>query len=333
MDEQGFRQHLQARRLPEDHIAAQIDAVARFARHLATLSPPQSPEQADAQTALAYAELLIAEGGDTYDSLLALARYGRFVRNDALFVTTLQLLDGAEALDGMARRVAEVLGQDARNEIFPAAMPPLGTSSWERARITREVMARLASRMDDEACRAIFADSFRDLPESYFVPDRERYLEIGDFDRFLEVKRQEFIAQLEQHRDEHSLFFDQEITAEVVDLVRGDPEISQGVRRGNVLYVTKIPYRTKEYLAETDPQQRRYHYCHCPWARESLRQAEGPVPATFCRCSAGYHKKPWEVIFGQPLAADVLESVLQGDLRCRFAIHLPPGALGTAAGA
>jgi hypothetical protein len=74
-------------------------------------------------------------------------------------------------------------------------------------------------------------------------------------------------------------------------------------------------------------------YCHCPWARESLRQAEGPVPAAFCRCSAGYHKKPWEVIFGQPLEADVLESVLQGDLRCRFAIHLPPGGPAVAADA
>jgi hypothetical protein len=99
------------------------------------------------------------------------------------------------------------------------------------------------------------------------------------------------------------------------------------VRRGNVLYVTKIPYRTREYLAATDALQKRYLYCHCPWARESLRQPDGPVPAILCRCSAGFHKKPWEIIFEQHLEADVLESVLLGDERCRFAIHLPPGAL------
>jgi hypothetical protein len=52
-------------------------------------------------------------------------------------------------------------------------------------------------------------------------------------------------------------------------------------------------------------------------------QVEGPVSAQFCRCSAGFHKKPWEVIFDQKLEAEVLESVLQGDMRCRFAIHLP----------
>jgi hypothetical protein len=328
MDETGFRQHLLARGLSEDEISGQIDAVARFAQHLYTLSPPQNPENVDAQATQGYVNLLIAEGGNSYQYLLALARYGRHVRNHTLFVAILQLLDGAEALEGMARRVGEVLGEEARDEVFPAPLPPLGLSSWEKAHVTRAVMQRLEPRLDAGTCRDVFADSFRDLPESMFLEDRQRYHDLGDFDRFLEIKRQEFIAHLQKLRDEGALFFDQEITDAVIDFVRQDPEISQGVRRGNVLYVTKIPYRTKEYLAEADPQRKRTLYCHCPWARESLRQAEGPVPATFCRCSAGFHKKPWEVIFEQPLEADVLESVLQGDQRCRFAVHLPPGALG-----
>jgi len=328
MDEEGFRQHLLARGLPEDEIAGQIDAIGRCARHLGTLSPPQTLETVDAQATQAYVDLLIAESANSYACLLALARYGRFVRNYALFVAILQLLDGAEALEGMARRVGEVLGEEVRDEILPTAMPPLGLSSWEKAHVTRAVMQRLEQRIDAEACRAIFSDSFRDLPESWYGQDRQRYREIGDFDRFLEIKRQELIAELVKIRDEGGLYFDQEITDEVVAFVRDDPEISQGVRRGNVLYVTKIPYRAKDYLAATDPQQKRILYCHCPWARESLRQPEGPVSATFCRCSAGFHKKPWELIFEQPLEADVLESVLGGDLRCRFAIHLPPEALG-----
>ena len=108
---------------------------------------------------------------------------------------------------------------------------------------------------------------------------------------------------------ERRLFFSQEITPEVVEFVRGDPEISQGVREGSILYVTKIPYMTKEYLAETDPQMKRYYACHCPWARKLLQAGEKTVSARFCQCSAGFHKKSWEVIFGQPLHADVLESL------------------------
>ncbi len=166
-------------------------------------------------------------------------------------------------------------------------------------------------------------DSFRDLQDATYLGDKQQYAEIGNFDIYLETKRREFIAQLEQIRDEGGLYFSQEITDEVVEFVRNDPEISQGVRVGKILYVTKIPYMAKEYLKETDPQRKRYFACHCPWARESLMQAEGPVAAQFCRCSAGFHKKPWEVIFDQKLEAEVLESVLQGDMRCRFAIHLP----------
>jgi len=332
MDEQGFRAYLLSRGLPDEQIPQQIEAMARFVQHLGTLSPPQTPENVDAQATLDYADLLIAENSNPYDCLLALARYGRFVRNDALFVMVLGLLDGAEVLERMAARVDQVLGEDVRAEILPAALSGLGTSNWEKANVIRAVMQRLEQRIDDEIRRAIFADCFRDLPESFFLQDRERYHEIGDLDRFLEIKRQELVAQLEAIRDEGGLFFDQPISDEVVDLVRGDPEIAFGVRHEDVLYVTKIPYRAKEWLAATDPQQKRYLYCHCPWARESLRQPEGPIPATFCRCSAGYHKKPWEVILGQPLEADVLESVLQGDERCRFAIHLPPGAPGIEAG-
>jgi hypothetical protein len=328
MDGAGFREYLLGRGVQEDEVPHQLDAIRRFARHLGSLSPPQALESVDAQATLAYVEQLIAEGANSYTNLLALARYGRFVRNDALFVTILELLDGAEALETMAHRVGEVLGEAVRDQIFPAALPPLGLPSWEKASLTRAVLQRLERWLSPEICRAIFRDSFRDLPESFYLHDRQRYRALGDFDCFLEIKRQEFIAELEKCRDEGPLFFGQTITHDVVEYVRGDPEISQGVRRGNVLYVVKIPYRTQEYLAATDPQQKRYLYCHCPWARESLRQPEGPVPATLCRCSAGFHKKPWEVIFEQPLEADVLESVLRGDGRCRFAIHLPPGALG-----
>ena len=95
------------------------------------------------------------------------------------------------------------------------------------------------------------------------------------------------------------------------------------MRVGNVLYEAKIPYMAREYLAETDAQLRVTYYCHCPWARESLHQDEAKVSATFCNCSAAFHRKPYEVIFGRKLEVEVLETVLAGDPWCRFAIHLP----------
>jgi len=64
-----------------------------------------------------------------------------------------------------------------------------------------------------------------------------------------------------------------------------------------------------------------------PWAKESLRHGALTVAPMWCQCSAGFHKRPFEVIFGQPIHAEVLQNVLQGDPVCRFAIYLPEKAL------
>jgi hypothetical protein len=119
------------------------------------------------------------------------------------------------------------------------------------------------------------------------------------------------------------LFFAQEITDEVLAFVKNDPEIGGGRREGNIVYETKIPFMTTAYLAETAPTLKRYFYCHCPWAREAIKNGDVTLTATFCNCSAGFHKKPWEVALGKPVRAEVVESVLKGDDRCRFAIYLP----------
>jgi hypothetical protein len=324
MDKQGFREFLTTRKLDERQMLGHLAIVERFEQVLGALTPPLTLQTASAESAQEFVNRLITEGANSEENLFALARYGRFCNNNTLYVAILELLDGGEAFAGMYRKVGEVVGEKLRDEIFDGiALPQLGVPSWEKSGLTRQVMQRLERLVDFETYSRIFSDSFRDLPDEHYLADRERYQEIGDFDKFLEIKRQEFIAQLEQIKNEGGLFFSQEITDEVVDFVRNDPEISQGVRDGNILYVTKIPYMTKQYLAESNPQKKRYYYCHCPWARESLRQAGGPVSAKFCQCSAGYHKKPWEVIFEQKIEAEVLESVLNGDARCRFAIHLP----------
>lgn len=324
MNKQGFEQYLQTRKLSPAEIDQHISIVEMFESYLTNEPEPAVLDQANANQARNFVDRLIAEDNNSYENLLALARYGRYSKNNALFVAILELLDGSEAMEGLYRKLGQVAGEQKRDEIFAdIALPPLGIPNLEKSRITQLVIQRLERMLDAEECQRVFSDSFRDLPDEYYLADRKQYWEIGNFDQYLETKRQEFIAQLEQIRDQGGLFFSQEINTEVIDFVRSDPEISQGVRQGNILYVTKIPYMTKEYLAETDPEKKRYCACHCPWARESLQRGESPVSARFCQCSAGFHKKPWEVIFGRALVVDVLESVLQGDMRCRFAIHLP----------
>lgn len=67
--------------------------------------------------------------------------------------------------------------------------------------------------------------------------------------------------------------------------------------------------------------------CHCPFARESILQDEGPVSKTLCYCSLGHTKVFWEVALDMPLEGEAAESALAGDLSCLFVIYLPDEAM------
>jgi hypothetical protein len=126
---------------------------------------------------------------------------------------------------------------------------------------------------------------------------------------------------------EGRLWYEQEITPETVEYVRGNQEVLSGIRRGDRIYTTKSPYAPGQYLAETDPLMKRYYMCHCPLARASILSGEPEISPTWCYCSGGYEKLKFDVVFGEPVEVEVLESALAGDPRCRFAVKIPEGKL------
>ena len=312
---------LQERKVPAEKLDPAIALAERF---------EQFTEQSgglSVETARAFSKVLIEEKQNTQENFYTLARYGMFIKNNAVFVTFVESLDGYEAQENLYKRVAEKYGETIREEVFDGiGVAPFGIPAPEKPRYMQPVVERLEQVLGPDACRALLEDSLRDLPDEYFVREREDFQSSRDVDEYIARRKQKFVEQLEACQREGRLFFAQEITDEVLAFVRADPEIGGGRRVGNVVYETKIPYMTKEYLSETDPTMKRYYACHCPWAREAVKSGEKVAPI-FCNCSAGFHKKPWEVALGQKVKVDVLESALQGDTRCRFAIHLPEGVV------
>jgi len=123
------------------------------------------------------------------------------------------------------------------------------------------------------------------------------------------------------------LWYEQEITPDVVQLVKDDPRIQVGVLQGDVVIKTKIPYNPKMWLIEKDPKMRRYLACHCQLARTAILEGDTKALGGFCYCSAGYEKTPLEVVLEVPLEVEVIESVLKGDNVCKFSIKIPPDKL------
>lgn len=318
MDTQGFRDFLEQRDLTPEQVEAYADFVQGF---VASREAGAAPSLAQAFPA--FSRRMMAEQTNTVEHYRAIALYGRFLKDNALLLAAIELLDGSEVLGNLHRKTGERLGAARRDALFAGLeVPPLGTPNTEKPAALQAMLARLEE-AEPEACREIVAGGLRDLPDEYYAQEKARFEQSADVDEYLWRKKRELVAELRKIQREGRLYFNQEITDEVIEHVRRNPEIGQGVRDGNVIYETKIPHQAKEYLAETDEAKKRYYYCHCPWVKESLRQGRSNIPTVFCNCSAAFMKRPWEVIYGRRLQADVLETVLQGDLRCRFAIHLP----------
>ena len=315
MNTQTFRQFLEERKFSVER----IDAFIAFAEKFDEFRKEEHRIEAFAD----FSKMMIAEGLNTFDNYYAIVLYGRFLKDNALLLAALELIDGGEVLDNLYKKTGEVLGEARRDEIFAEVeLVPLGTPNTEKPAAMQAMIERL-EHADPQACKQILASGLRDLPEEHYLDAKKKFESCASVDEYLLLKKQDLIAELETIQREGRLYFNQEITDEVIAYVRREPEIGQGVRVGNIIYETKIPYQTKEYLAETDEEKKRYYFCHCPWVKESLKAGRSSISPMFCNCSAAYHKRSWEVIFGQTLQADVLETVLQGDLHCRFAIHLP----------
>ncbi|MCG2786632.1 MAG: hypothetical protein L6461_16195 [Anaerolineae bacterium] len=315
MDKQGFRAMLEGRKVPAEKLDSALALAERFEQY-ATQAGGFSTE-----TAWAFSKILIAEGQNSEENLITLARYGLFTKNNATFIAFLESLDGGEAQENLYKRIGEKYGAAFRDEMFAEiGVAPYGIPTPEKPRYMQPVIERLEKALGPEACRALISDSLRDLPD--YAEERTIFQSCASVDEYLVKKKQKFMEQMETCQREGRLFFAQEVTDEVLDFIRSEPEMGGGVRVGNIVYETKIPFLTGQYLAERDPVLKRYYYCHCPWAREAVKSGEKVAPI-FCNCSAGFHKKPWEGALGQKIQVDVLESVLQGDERCRFAIHLP----------
>jgi hypothetical protein len=317
MDKQGFQEMLKTRNLNEAQIKASIAIAERFEQYL-------SDKELTEGNAWAFSMELIKEGQNTRENYLALARYCLFIKNTDMYVAILELVDGGEVGENLYRKIGEFFGEELREEVFAGiGVAPYGTPTPNKPAYIHPVIERLESKVGEQDCKDFLSACLRDLPDEGFLAEREEYNQAQNIDEFLIKRKQAFLAELEACKNEQRLFFAQEITDEVLDFVRSIPDMGGGVRVGDIIYETKIPYMTKKFLAEKDPALRGFYGCHCPWARYALINDNVKLKDTFCNCSAGFHKKAFEVIFGQKLKVDVLKSILKGDDCCRFAIHLP----------
>ena len=326
MREKEFRDYMRERGIGGEEAESAVKTIHGFERHLRAKG--KSLKSASVKDLKEYISLLMREGRNSFEELLALARYVRLVKRNDLFVYIASIVGARNVLPSISERLAAITGEEAKRRIFDGINePPPGSPPEAFPPVTERLMERLEAELPLETCRKVLAGNHHGVPREGFKEQREMYLRSGNIDEVLKEIHDRAVAELEEHMAEGKIWYEQTITPRVVEFVKGNQEVLAGVHEGDKIYITKIPYAPDDYLRETDPLMRRYYACHCPLARAAILSGDAEISPTWCYCSGGFEKLQFDVIFDEDLEVEVLESALAGDDRCRFAVKIPEAKL------
>jgi hypothetical protein len=275
-------------------------------------------------TILRYTEHLVISDSDTVlDSLRALLHYGNFIHNYDYVAEVLDIAEAYNAMDTLYERVGEQYGEAVRDAVFArVAIPPLGVDPESKSDVTKIVMKRLEEQVGEEKTVELLAPCLHGRPDE--PQARQDLLRLNDIDDFLALKHQEVVDRFRQHKQNGTLEWAQYVDDDVVAYVENTPTISPGIREGDKIIQTKVPFQIKAMLETKDPQMKRYYVCYCPWVRGAIKDGtDNEISANFCHCSAGFTKKYWDFVFDQPVTVQPIETALTGAFHCKFAVQIP----------
>jgi len=320
--EREFRKYLKGRGLSAQYADAAVGTVREFEKYVEKSGT--SFASADLDVLKDYISLLIKEGKSSLDVWVAIARYCGFARKNDYYIYIVSLFGARNVLPDIGERLGTIAGEHVKRKVFEGfELPPLGSSQDDYPRLTKKIIDKMEAELPPETCRNVLTWNYHKVPTEAFKEKKERFEKASSIDEYLADEHRRFLEELAGFMKEERLWYEQEITPEVLEFVRSNQEICTGVRRGDTIYATKIPYAPKQYLKEKNPILKRYYACHCPLVRTAIRDGKPKISPVFCYCSGGYEKVGFDVIFGKPVDVELLESALKGDKRCRFAIKIP----------
>jgi len=329
--ETEFRDRCKLRGLDAEAVENSLAAVRKMEAALLASGKLKSGEtlvRAGLAAVEEYIENRLAHDSAIETDLMAYARYFTVIGSDAIAIRLLAYLLPIGVLPAMAERLESMQGKNAAAAVLRAvSMPKPGCRPERYPESTTAFVNALKAELGEERARKVLAWNVHGIPAAAFAAEHELFLDAASIDDWLAGFHARQVAVLEKHAADGTLWFEQKITPAVVEFVRNSPEILGGVREGDTIYATKIPYDPDRYLREEDPVAKRRLACHCPLAASSIHEGGAGVPTLWCSCSAGYEKFMFDIVFGEETEAAVLQSALDGGMICRFAVKIPAKVL------
>lgn len=231
--------------------------------------------------------------------------------------------DESFGINTFKRKICAELGVEFWNRLAEGiTLPDMETEGECNCQNMYTFMRRLEQMAEADTVQKILYNVRHGIHPSQSAWARDEFLEIGNLDEFLKKHLKDewnhFIMLNREKKD----FYGQEITDDVLEFIRQNPSMLAPVRKGNKLHCMAFPCNMNEYLKAEDSRIRRYHACHCPFAKESIL-TNSVVSETLCNCSLGHVMNFTEAFLGRPLGGTVVKSVLKGDLTCEYEITIP----------
>ncbi len=318
----GYKDFLEQKKCSQDKITDAITIIEQFERFLHRIG--SNLTSITYNNVHDFSAKLIQEKTNTYLTFVYILYFGRYLKNHDIIIAAMDTIDGEEMFPNLSKQLINKFGQEFHDEIFTdIEIPLLGLHPKKKPAIIKKLVSRIIEKLGPKKSVEFFKPGLRDkYPDSY-VKDRETFKKSHDIDDLLKIKHHTLVDNLTKHYESYTLFFTQTVTKEVLEFVKKDQRISAGIREGNRIMMTKIPYMTNMVLSETDTKKRNYYVCHNPMIREALLEEDQPIDPIFCNCSGGFIKNYWEAVLECPVDVELLDSVIMGGKFCEFAIHLP----------
>ena len=271
-----------------------------------------------------YVAYLLETDENTEGNLVGLARFVYFSDMKDQWIYFAAILGGREVFPSIEERLEKLTDKETAERIFSKIdVPKLGEGPGLYPIATNQLMEQLRKDLPEHIWKRVLAGNHHRIPLESFTKHKKWLDEVGSVEAWLKMMHEKAVNELDEHCRENKIWYEQVITPEVVEYVRSSQEILSGVRNSDWIYNTKFPYSPRDYLAETDPDEKRYLMCHCVLAREAVKSGAPDISMEWCYCSAGYGKLRYDVAFGVDTEVEVLESVFSGSDKCRFRFKIP----------
>jgi len=196
--ENEFRKYLQERKLSAKDIDSSVKAVKDFKEHLK--KKKSTLESVSLDMLREYISLLMKEGKNSKDRLVAIARYCYYTKKNDLYIYFTSILGATNVLPDIGERLATITGEETRRKVYQGIeFPPLGAPQDDYPKLTKTILERMEAELPPAKCREVMTWNYHKIPVVAFKEAKERFEKCASIDEYLEDEHGRLVEELESY--------------------------------------------------------------------------------------------------------------------------------------